>query len=795
MSSPSLLSSLQHLQVSFEEGSDGGFEDEILVQDTAVLSDIEDISQAKNEGTEEQLQQLQQQLQVNDALLDDISDTTSSLVELGVKNGVTRETRSNSAEGPPKPRTKLEEMIIAIKSGNDTFLGLTLKKKPVGIPLTQELANKSTFLHVACASLKMRSVRFVLERASSLINVQNGKGRTPLFVACERSFLHASNLLIMNGASPLILDYKKWTPLHKLAELGPPPPASTKKPDPTAPPKADIGYTNELLIEIASKILSVKSPIIGLKTNNGQTPLHLAIISQNYPLCKLFLDHSTPESLNIKDNKGNTPLHLAAYINRPKMLDIASSILEIVSEGFSGEMIQGFIDEVNNLMASALQVSMKVNNSQMNRLIIKYRSKAETKTIEEFFKNLQRTVTPADTTKMPLYQCMYTNPPFEKSVFGSQLKKIIVIIKHHYAINMYHQNSNVLLTRAKDTIRRFFDWLDRNVNDEEYKKLYKEILFSQTYDSIIHLYHETNKSKDLFFQQRAAMFFGVTHSELDISEHSWQQNVDCFPKALETFKNLPSKRTPAEKISNLNEATSQISRMDANDLTPMFMFLIIKSGVLNLQSEYQFMDDFKDTPEQEQYLVLLSGSFDYLETLNVTLRNSLNQIMSLSGIVDRTLDNAMSLCDEFQHISNQASEGANQVEDIDEGLNIQDELVLLLMMISKLANRNTDAMLFLPLKWSEPVMQAYHFKAIIERLGVRLDQTPSNLIHCEGSDSPIVLNGSLEEASLQLDKNKKYLKRGEICVILEHPYPQMVYQILEEKIRTDVLNPLITNKR
>ncbi|GAM29238.1 hypothetical protein SAMD00019534_124140 [Acytostelium subglobosum LB1] len=687
--------------------------------------------------------------------------------------------------GAPKKRTKLEEMIMATESGNTIFLGLAIKQKPI-ISLSYELPGKSTFLHVACSSLKITSVMFVLEAAGMLLNAQNTKGRTPLYVCCEAGFFHAANYLLKCGASPMLADYHKWTPLHRLSSKTPKTttpapslaPASAATPDSkrvggtSGGPSDKVGFTKELQLEAATKILSINPSIIAAKTSSNQTPLHIAISNGNYHLCKLYLQHSTAQSLLVKDDNGNSPLHLVAYTVRSKTF--AQSILDKLADSLSGEQLMDYIDEINNVCASALQLSMKRDNQELCRLIIRYRSMAESKILKEYFSDLNA-LNPSEATRLPLDKISYLESPFRSSHFGILFRKIITIIKQHYAINMTHQNANILLTRTKDTIKKFFDWLDNNVMDTNYIRYYKETLFSQTYDTIIHLYHEVYKSRDLFTQQRIAMYIDLSYSELDISESSWEQNVEAFPRALEIMKRLPEKRTPSDKIDGLNEATSQIVRMDANDLTPMFMFLLIKSDLKNMASEYQFMDDFKETPEQEQYLVLLQGSFDYLETLNYTLRNSMNQVMSLSGIVDRTIDNALSLCDEFQ---NAGVGGADMVEDLDEGLRIQDEMVLLLMMVSKLANRMSNDIIYLPLKWSDIVMKSYHFKAIVERLGVRLDQSLELLIT---TSSPI--QEFDQTAPSPADANTIIKKKGEICIILEHPYPQMVYQVIEESLR------------
>jgi len=794
--------------------------------------------------------------------------------------------------GEKKPRSKLETMITSVESGNMIFLGNSLKTKPI-IPLTQVLAQKNTFLHIACLSLKMVSVNFILEKTTvQLVNCQNDKQKTPLYNCCEKGFFKAALSLLDYGASPLISNYQKWTPLHRLCSL------EMKKILYNATTDSLIGYSQDAQLELAQKMFtslekSKSGPIsnfIALKTNKGQTPLHISILSNNVELSKYLLTHSTSESLKIKDDNGNTALHLCSYRNNPKMINIAETILQLLSESLDGETMQDYIDDINNLMAPALQVSMKMGNTSLSRLIVKYRAQAESKVLEEYFKSII-SMEPSELIKMQLDSISY-NDDFKSTTFGKQFRRIVILIKQHYIINMSHQNSFVLLKRAKQTIKRYFDWLESKIDHDhfDYMVLYKEMFFTQIYDTIIHLYHETNKSKDLSFQQRVNMFKGITHKELDITEESWEQNVNILPKAMEILNSLPTKKTPSEKINALNDATMQIKRNDANDLTPMFMYLLIKSQVNEIQSEFQFMDDFKDTPEQEQYLLLLQGSLDYLETLNYTLRNGHNQIMSLNAIRETTIDNILSLIDEFQNQTN----GADQVEDIDEGIQMTDEIILLQMLFTKLSNRVSDDPIYLPLKWSDQVMGAFHFKAIIERLGLKLDLKESSLIkssssgnllegssptpggpvttttttpalvstliqennNCNSSPtiSPMLVgedHSSIDDGesspsssspqqlsttptlqnnlipqcninnlnnnnnnsnqthndaplivshSTQPSKEKQYpagyicQKRGAICVILEHPYPQMVYQIIEEKI-IEMVIPQIKNKR
>lgn len=683
---------------------------------------------------------------------------------------------------------KLENMLTSIRSGNMTYFNNSLKSKPI-IPLTYVLAHKNTFLHRACESLKMTSITLILEKTKNLlVNTQNDKLKTPLYIACELGFFKAASALIDNGASAMISNKNKWNSLHKLSSL------ELKKVLTTATNDSLIGYSAESHLELIQKIMaSTQNPqsVVAKKTNRNQTALHLSLIANNVNASRYLLTISTAQSLNIKDDNGNTPLHLVAYKNSSKMLPIGEQMLKILADNLNGENFRNFIDEVNNLMATPLQLSMKMNNIQLNRLIVKYRSKAESKILEEFFEDLIKLqLLNNDACKLSLESITYLSETFRATQFGRLFRRIVIIIKQHYVINMSHQNASVLLQRAKETIKRFFDWMDNNISEQEFVKFYKEMLFSQVYDTIIHLYQETNKSKDLFFQQRVEMFKNIEHSEIDITEQSWLQNIDLFPRALEIMNSLFSKRTPSEKINTLNEATSQISRTDANDLTPMFMYLLIRSKIDHIQSEFQFMDDFKETPEQEQYLVLLQGSLDYLETLNFTLRNAQNQIMSLSGLVERTTDNILSLMDEFSQSRDLSGSGADRVEDIDEGIRIFDEITLIEMLLSKLSNRVNDQPLFLPLKWSEPILKAYHFKAIIERLGISLDLDEATLMKTPPPE-PFDQTKSPSSNPNNIN-NPGYIcqKKGAICIILDHPYPQMVYQIIESEIRKIIISKI-----
>ncbi|KAN0033886.1 hypothetical protein ACTFIV_000363 [Dictyostelium citrinum] len=804
-------------------------------------------------------------------------------------------------------QSKLEKMITSVKADNMVFLANILKTKPV-IPLTVLLSKRDTLLHVACRSKRMVSVIFLLEKTKgSLVNSQNDKLKTPFFICCENGFYKAATLLLDQGASPLLSNYQKWTPLHKLCSLDLPKELYNSTTD------SLIGYSPENHLDLVQKIFSSlerlknnPTQIIGSRTMQNQTPLHLSLISKNNTLSKYLLTHSTVESLRVKDDNGNTVLHILAYkYNSKTSQSIGENILRILGDNLSGEQLQDYIDDVNNSMASALQIAMKDNHTTLSKLIVKYRAQAESKVLESFFSQLESFDPLEITTKTSLDSIVYNDDFRQNNSFGKLITRIIVIIKQHYTINMSHQNANILLKRAKDTLSRLFNWLDTKIDDHQFIIKYKDLIFNQIYDTIIHLYQETNKSKDLLFQQRVNMFKDVEYNELDISESSWEKNVDLLPKAFEILSSLQNKKTPAEKIETLNEATMQISRTDANDLTPMFMYLLIKSQIEGIQSQFQFMNDFKETPEQEQYLVLLQGSLDYLDTLNVTLRNSQNQIMSLSGIVERTIDNLLSLLDEFQNQPN--FNGADQiVDDIDEGIQIGDEIILLIMMLSKLSNRVNNDPLFLQLKWCKPVMQAYHFKAVIERLGLRLESDESLLIKTHNSNlilnnnsplpnkiynpsslsslssttstttqtnsapnsiltSPISLakqpsfkelsnslpsinsisnnndnqtcniinnnsnsinnssnNNNITPSSSPAKNNvvctttttlitttttsttldgktininnlpAGYIcnRKGEICVLLEHPYPQMVYQIIEEKIREVILPKL-----
>jgi ankyrin repeat protein len=67
--------------------------------------------------------------------------------------------------------------------------------------------------------------------------------------------------------------------------------------------------------------------VISNNRNRGSTPLHAAVMSENYEEFETLVQSCDASELTMQDNDGNTPLHLASSIDsRPTVNELCKSI-------------------------------------------------------------------------------------------------------------------------------------------------------------------------------------------------------------------------------------------------------------------------------------------------------------------------------------------------------------------------------------------------------------------------------------------------------------------------------------
>lgn len=112
-------------------------------------------------------------------------------------------------------RDPVGKLYYAISFGTMTEVESLVQSNPDLVH--QTTTGGTTALHVACHNTNM--VRFLLECGAS-INARDDDGRTPLFRACQSASPKVAELLMLNGADPLVLDAYGWSPLVTASSSG-----------------------------------------------------------------------------------------------------------------------------------------------------------------------------------------------------------------------------------------------------------------------------------------------------------------------------------------------------------------------------------------------------------------------------------------------------------------------------------------------------------------------------------------------------------------------------------------------
>ncbi len=147
---------------------------------------------------------------------------------------------------------------------------------------------------------KIYWLSLLLFSASLLSNstAQTNELDAKLFAAVGESKVSEVEYYLKQGANPNSVNNYGWTPLHMLARWSE-------------------GYPKDSLIV---QLLIQYGAKINAKTNERDTPLHLACWNENTTVARWLLALGAKPNLTDKD--GNTPLHIAAYMGTLPMIKL-----------------------------------------------------------------------------------------------------------------------------------------------------------------------------------------------------------------------------------------------------------------------------------------------------------------------------------------------------------------------------------------------------------------------------------------------------------------------------------------
>ncbi|RXN31025.1 ankyrin repeat domain-containing 27 isoform X2 [Labeo rohita] len=230
--------------------------------------------------------------------------------------------------------------------------------------------NGNTPLHLACMYGHEDCVKALLyfDLHSCRLNVQNDKGDTPLHIAARWGYEGIMEVLLENGASTLIHNKAKETPLHcalnskilsllerthndcSKRESGFESPSRSPQPSDCSSRRSSMSSMSSLSVEatppetervrhkeVEKLLRAVADGDVQMKTSHlqpdgvgvnsssadGFTPLHVAALHGHTALVSLFTRHDA--NINARNNQSATPLHLACQNSQ---IQVVSALLE-----------------------------------------------------------------------------------------------------------------------------------------------------------------------------------------------------------------------------------------------------------------------------------------------------------------------------------------------------------------------------------------------------------------------------------------------------------------------------------
>lgn len=158
-----------------------------------------------------------------------------------------------------------------------------------------EATNKGggTPLHYAAWFGSSRTIELLVSRGAQ-VNHQSRNGWTALMMTAAKNHAAAATLLLESGAAPNLADIYRWTPLMRAAYAG--------------------------HLEIVEILLGRRSTDVSVLNDQGQSALHLAVISGDERAVQLLLKARAP--MDLIDAGGRTPKAIAQAMERSDLVEL-----------------------------------------------------------------------------------------------------------------------------------------------------------------------------------------------------------------------------------------------------------------------------------------------------------------------------------------------------------------------------------------------------------------------------------------------------------------------------------------
>ncbi|QJT94912.1 ankyrin repeat domain-containing protein [Wolbachia endosymbiont of Diaphorina citri] len=271
-----------------------------------------------------------------------------------------------------------EKLLSAVKNGDLNKVEDLISQ---GTSLEVKDSNGNTLLHYASQNNHLRVVKYLIKKEASL-KAKNKDGETPLDLAVQKNYidiieflkktqldldkellavansddLNRVKALVSQGASLEAKDNSDNTPLHNacnngyvkvveyLVEEG----ASLKAKNKDGEAPLHVAVQHDGTLEVIEFILSRDLSGINDVTNEGRTPLHLAIKGNKPDTIELLLRKGA--SIVVKDKNGKTPLDLAKQEDYTNIIEMIEEVQSELDEKLLMAVKDNNLSEVGDLI-------------------------------------------------------------------------------------------------------------------------------------------------------------------------------------------------------------------------------------------------------------------------------------------------------------------------------------------------------------------------------------------------------------------------------------------------------------
>ncbi|XP_028131929.1 uncharacterized protein LOC114327487 [Diabrotica virgifera virgifera] len=272
-----------------------------------------------------------------------IQKNNSNIVKLLVNNGADINAKDNESWMPLHWAVQLGSLDVVkylVERGANINALTADGRAPLELAVQKNCVDIIEFLKKAQSGLNKELLAVVngddLNRVKALVSqgasleAKDNSDNTPLHNACNNGHVKVVEYLVEEGASLKVKNKDGETPLHVAAQ-------------------------HDSILEVIEFILNRDLSGINDITNNGRTPLHLAIQGNKPSTVKLLLKKGA--SIAVKDKNGKTPLALAIQEDYTNIVQMIEQIQSDLDEELLTAVQDGNLNKVEGLVSQNANVN------------------------------------------------------------------------------------------------------------------------------------------------------------------------------------------------------------------------------------------------------------------------------------------------------------------------------------------------------------------------------------------------------------------------------------------------------